>query len=116
MLKHIIKSIDTSHIIDKLRTIPKDMIIEIIIILFLLNLLFAFAYYKTYLNNKSSFKNTHNTKPLTLFDFFYFSCTTFFSLGYDIIPQSILSRTICIIQLVASFLITTIYIAKIINN
>ncbi len=54
------------------------MIIEIIIILFLLNLLFALTYYKTYLDNKNSFKNIHDTKPLTLFDFFYFSCTTFF--------------------------------------
>ena len=116
MLKHISDTFNASHIIDKLKEIPNDMIIEIVIILFLLNLFFGFTYYKIYLYNKTSFKNVHNTKPLTFFDFYYFSCTTFFSLGYDIIPQSILSRTVCMIQLVVSFIITTIYIAKIINN
>ena len=114
----IIDIIDSTHILNKIITIPKLLIIEIMIILFSINLIFAGIYYKIYLNDKSSFKNTYNlksNKPIEYFDFVYFSCTTFYSLGYDIVPQSKLAKIICIIELKLAFIIITIIIAKIVS-
>lgn len=116
---NIIKYLDTSHLLDKIRRIPTSLITEIIILLLTINYLFAIVYYQIYKNDKTSFKNIHNLeskKDLELFDFLYFSSTSFFSLGYDLIPQSKLARIICMLQLKIAFIITTIYIAKIINH
>ncbi len=118
-MTNLIEIIDSSHILVKISKIPRSLIIEIIIILVSINLLFATIYYNFYLYESKSFKNIHNmesTKPLTFYDFFYFSCTTFYSLGYDVVPQTNSVKTICIFQLMLSFLITTIFIAQIINH
>lgn len=116
-MSNIIKYLDSSHIIEKICSIDQSIILEIIIIIFLLNLVFAITYYKLYKNNNKVFKNIHNPKKkIGFFDFIYFTNTTFFSLGYDIIPQSILVKIICMLHIKLSFIIMTIYIAKIIKN
>lgn len=114
---NLIKYIDNSHILDKLKTIKKSLIIEIIIITIVINLIFSYIYLKIYENDEESFMEIKEVtkKKLGLFDFFYFSNTTFFSLGYDIIPKSIKSRFICIIHMIFGFLISTVFIAKIIS-
>ncbi len=115
----LIDVIDSSHILEKISRIPKSLIIEIICIMVFINLIFSYIYYKIYLNDKTSFKNIHNLdskEPISYFDFFYFSSTTFYSLGYDLIPLSNQAKILCIIQMNLSFLITTVFIAKIING
>ncbi len=115
----LIDIIDSSHILEKISRIPKSLIIEIICIMIFINLIFSYIYYKIYLNDKTSFKNIHNLdakESISYFDFFYFSSTTFYSLGYDLIPQTKQAKILCIIQMKLSFLITTVFIAKIING
>ncbi len=115
---NLIEYLDKSHILDKIKDIEKSLIIEIIIITIVINLFFSFIYLKIYEKNKESFteiKEASNGKNLTLFDFFYFSNTTFFSLGYDIIPKSTVSRSICIFHMIFGFLVSTVFIAKIIS-
>lgn len=117
MKSTILSIIDSSHIIDKISKIPKSLIIEIIVIMKIINLIFSFTYYQIYLNDSKSFKNIHNIESkISYSDFLYFSNTTFYSLGYDLIPQTNIAKIVCIIQLKLSFLITTIFIAKIINS
>jgi hypothetical protein len=115
---HILDYLDKSHIIDKINNIEKSLILEIIIITIMINLSFSYIYLKIYEKNKESFieiKDGLNGKYLTLFDFFYFSNTTFFSLGYDIIPKNTLSRSVCIIHMILGFLVSTVFIGKIIS-
>ncbi len=115
----IIDIIDSSHILEKISRIPKSLIIEIISIMIGINLIFGYIYYQIYLNDKTSFKNIHNLESknvLSYFDFLYFSSTTFYSLGYDLVPQSKSAKILCIIQMKLSFIITTVFIAKIING
>jgi uncharacterized membrane protein len=114
----LIEYLDNSHILEKINNIEKSLIIEIIVITILINLGFSYIYLKIYEKNKESFieiKEELNGKKLSLFDFFYFSNTTFFSLGYDIIPKSTLSRSICIFHMILGFLVSTVFIAKIIS-
>lgn len=109
--------IDSSHILDKIKKIPPSLIIEIIVIIIGINLLFSIIYYNLYNNNKASFKNIHlldSKKNINYFDFFYYSNTLFFSLGYDIIPQTNYSKIFTIIHMKLSFIITTIFISKIV--
>lgn len=115
----IIDYIDRSHLLDYISKIPISLITEIIVIIFCINLLFAFVYYQFYKNDKTSFKNIHNLesdKPITFYDFIYFSHTLFFSLGYDIIPQNNLVKLLTMIHLKMGFIITAIYISKIISS
>ncbi len=108
--------IDLNHLLDKIRTIPHDLIGEIIFIVLTINGIYSYIYYSLYKMNKEHFKNNIDLqKELTFFDFFYFSNTLFFSLGYDITPKSIVVRTICTSQMILSFIITTMYVAKIIS-
>ena len=110
--------VNLSFIYKKLKKIPEYLIIEIVILIILINCIFSHIYYSIYLNDKSSFKNIHNiesNKELEQFDFFYFSNTTYFSLGYDIIPQSKKAKIACIVQLMLGFILTSIMIARIIS-
>ena len=109
---------DKSHILEKINNIEKSLILEIIFIIIFINLFFSYIYLKIYEKDKESFieiKEELNGKKLNLFDFFYFSNTTFFSLGYDIMPKSTLSRSVCIIHMIFGFLVSTVFIAKIIS-
>jgi len=66
-----------------------------------------------------SFKNIHNLeskKPIPFSDFLYFSHTSFYSLGYDIVPQSNIAKLVCVIHLKLSFIIMAIYIARILKK
>lgn len=115
----ILDYLDQSHLIDHVKKIPTTLITEIIIIIFGINLSFSLAYYQIYKFDKNSFKNIHNldtNKIISFYDFVYYSNTLFFSLGYDIVPQSNLVKTISIIHLNLGFIITTIYISKIISS
>jgi hypothetical protein len=115
----ILESLDSSHILDKISKIPPGLISEIIIIIIGINLLFSIIYYQLYLSNTKSFKNIHyeeKTQPIEYADFLYYSNTLFFSLGYDIVPQSKLSKFFSIIHMKIGFIITTIFIAKIVNS
>lgn len=115
----IIKYIDQSYLQEK---IPLSLITEIIIIIFgifAINLVFAIIYYQLYLSNNNSFKNIHNLEskePIDFYDFIYYSHTLFFSLGYDLIPQTKLVKLFSIIHLKFGFVITAIYISKIISH
>jgi uncharacterized membrane protein len=110
--------LDKSHILDKIYKIPQSLIIEIVIIILVINFIFSFTYYQIYKMDKNSFdvRNENlNTKNFTIFDFFYFSNMLFFSVGYDIVPKNKISRSICIVHMILGFLISTIFIAKVIN-
>ncbi len=114
----MLESIDKFHIIDKINKIPKLLILEIIIIIFIINLVFSMIYCNIYKKNPTSFKDIHNLNsknPITFYDFLYFSHTTFYSLGYDIVPNTKLSKFICVIHLKISFIIMAIYIGRILK-
>jgi hypothetical protein len=113
----LIETIDSSHILDKISKIPSGLVTEIVIIIFIINLTFSYIYYFLYNKNSESFKNIHQEKtPITYFDFFYYANTLFFSLGYDIVPQTQYAKLFTMIHLKLGFIMTTIFIAKIINN
>lgn len=110
--------IDKFHIIEKINEIPKLLIFEIIFIIFMINFVFSIIYCKIYKNDPNSFKDIHNllsNKSITFYDFLYFSHTTFYSLGYDLVPNSNLSKTICVIHLKIAFIIMAIYMAKLLK-
>ena len=115
----MLEYLDRSHILDKLYNIPVSLILEIIFITIIINLIFSSIYYQVYKYDKDSFigspEKLNGSKQLNFFDFFYFSNTTFFSLGYDIIPKNTISRSVSIIHLILGFLISTVFIAKIIS-
>ena len=115
----MLEYLDKSHILDKIYNIPASLIIEIIFITIIINLIFSLIYHQIYKYDKESFmelqEKLNGGKQLNFFDFFYFSNTTFFSLGYDIIPKTTISRSICIFHLILGFLISTVFIAKIIS-
>lgn len=104
-----------SHIIDQIKSLPKYLIIEIIIVILFINFIFGIFYYLIYLYNNKSFININNNRKLTLYDFIYYSLSTFFSLGFDITPQSNLAKFVSGLQLMIAFIITTLFIAKIIK-
>jgi hypothetical protein len=115
-MNNIIDNLDKSNILGKIKEIPIVLVIEIVIIILFINLFFAILYHWVYINDNKSFMNIYNNNnKFNYLDFFYFSNTTFFSLGYEIVPQSNLSRLISIIQLKLGFIITTVFIARIIN-
>jgi len=114
----MLESFDQYHIIDKINRIPKLLIIEIILIIFIVNLVFSMIYCNIYKKDPTSFKNIHNlesNESISFSDFLYFSHTTFYSLGYDIIPQSKIAKLICVIHLKISFIIMAIYIGRILK-
>jgi len=114
----MLESFDQFHIIDKINRIPKLLILEIIIIIFIINLVFSLIYCNIYKKDPKSFKNIHNLESkesISFSDFLYFSHTTFYSLGYDIIPQSKISKLVCVIHLKISFIIMAIYIGRILK-
>jgi hypothetical protein len=109
---------DQFHIVDKINKIPKLLIVEIIAIIFIINTVFALLYCKIYQYDPTSFKDIHNPESKThvpFYDFLYFSNTTFYSLGYDLVPQSKLAKALCVIQLKFGFIIMAIYIARILK-
>jgi hypothetical protein len=115
----ILEYLDQSHLLEHIKKIPLSLITEIIIIIFAINIIFAIIYYYIYLSNKNSFKNIHNIDskdPIEFFDFIYYSHTLFFSLGYDLVPQTKLVKLFSMIQLKVGFIITAIYISKIISH
>lgn len=112
---NIIKSLNSSHILDKISKIPSGLITEIIFIIIGINFIFSFGYYKLYLHNPKAFKNVHyedKSKPIEYFDFIYYSNTLFFSLGYDIIPQTKYAKIFTMIHMMLGFIITTIFIER----
>ena len=107
------------HLIHKISKIPPGLITEIIIIIFIINLLFSVGYYKLYLNNAESFKNIHKQEKqsqIEYFDFVYYSNTLFFSLGYDIVPQTKCAKFFTMLHMKLGFIITTIFIAKLVSS
>jgi hypothetical protein len=109
-----LKSLDKFHLFDIITQIPLSLIFEILIIIFTINVIFSIIYYNIYKKNNNSFRNIHNNK-LNYIDFLYFSSTSFFSLGYDIIPKISIIKILIMIQLKLSFIISTIYLSKIIQ-
>mgnify|MGYP001213485088 CR=1 FL=1 len=113
----LIETLDSSHILDKISKIPPGLITEIIVIIIVINLVWSFGYWKLYLNDVSAFKNVHNQeKPIEYFDFLYYSNTLFFSLGYDIVPQSKCAKFFTVLHMKLGFIISTIFIAKIVSS
>ncbi len=117
----LLETIDSSHILDKISKIPAGLITEIIVIIFVINLVFSYFYYQLYLNDTESFKNIHhqekpNAKPIEYFDFVYYANTLFFSLGYDIVPQTKCTKFFTMLHMKLGFIITTIFIAKIVSS
>jgi uncharacterized membrane protein (DUF485 family) len=113
----IIDYIDQSHLLEHINKVPSGLITEIAVIIFGINFIFALIYCSIYRNNKNSFKNIHNLdEKIKFFDFVYYSHTLFFSLGYDLVPQSGMAKIISMIHLKMGFIITVIYISKIISS
>jgi hypothetical protein len=115
----IIDYIDQSHLLEHVKKIPASLITEIIIIIFCINLIFSIIYFQIYRNNKNSFKNIHHidtNSSISYYDFVYYSNTLFYSLGYDIAPNSNITKTLSMIHLNLGFIVTTIYISKIISS
>ncbi|MBL7800032.1 MAG: two pore domain potassium channel family protein [Chitinophagales bacterium] len=93
----------------------KYFIIQIFISIFFIIVTFGVDYYLLFIENQNSFKvNTVITEKLfvssinasLLFDFFYFSITTFSTTGYgDMQPFSNLARLFCVIQITISFFV-----------
>lgn len=106
----------SKSLFDKLGALPIALILEILGVIVIINLIFSLIYYKIYINDNKHFNNIYNpTKPLTLNDFFFFSNTIFYSIGYDIIPQSNLAKGLCIIQLKLAYVISAIIIVEIVE-
>lgn len=115
----LIETLDSSHILDKISKIPPGLITEIIIIILVINLVWSLGYYKLYQNDSESFKNIHHQEkptPIKYFDFFYYSHTLFFSLGYDIVPQTKCAKLFTMLHMKLGFIISTIFIAKIVSS
>lgn len=88
------------------------------VLIFIINLAFAVIYYKIYQSNNKSFKNiyTDENKPIDFHEFIYYSYTLFFTIGYDVIPQTKLVKFLSILHLNVSFIVTSIYISRYISN
>jgi len=104
-------------ITDKIKTISPYIILEGMIIIIIINLLFSLLYYNIYLTDNKSFKyvNTYNNEneKIEYFDFAYYTFTSFFRLGYDIIPTNKLTKVLVVIQLNTSFIISAAVIGEI---
>ena len=88
-------------------------LIELVTLMLTINLIFATMYYQIYTRNAASFVNAlHEEERITFFDFFYFSSTIFFSLGYDVVPLSAMAKSLCITHMVVSFLALTIMLSN----
>jgi hypothetical protein len=103
-----------SHLL-RLDKISPLKLIELLTFMILINLVFSTMYYRIYLNNPRSFVNAlHEEERISFFDFFYFSNTIFFSLGYDVVPRSATAKTLCITHMTVSFLALTIMLSNLI--
>jgi uncharacterized membrane protein len=88
-------------------------LIELVSLMMVINLAFASMYYQIYKRNPRSFINAlHEDESISFFDFFYFSNTIFFSLGYDVVPRSGAAKTLCISHMIVSFLALTIMLSN----
>jgi len=91
-------------------------LIELVLILVIISLSFASVYWNIYQKDPKSFvKAVDASEPITFFDFFYFGTTIFFSLGYDVIPQSPVAKTAAIIQMFVSFIALTIMLSNLLQ-
>ena len=89
------------------------------------NTLFANIFYTLYLFNTENFEGiTKSKKELTkdlfvtdYYSFLYFSCSTFFTIGYgDIVAATIVAKIVTILEFITAFILTsyilTIFITK----
>ena len=106
----IVKKLNSSQIVNKID------ILTIFILFIVTNSIFGNIYYFLYLINPKTFKGLNNFKEKNekyfftrkYATFFYFSFTTFFTVGYgDISPHSNLCRIISVIEFIVSFFLTT---------
>ena len=72
-------------------------------IIIIINIIFSVIFYSIYLNDNETFKHLNkkeNTNDgIEYFDFFYYTMTSFFRLGYDIIPTSKLTKILVVIHI-----------------
>ena len=105
-------------ITNKIKTISPYNVLEGIIIIVVINFLFSLLYYTIYISDNTSFKyvNTYNNEneKIEYFDFTYYTFTSFFRLGYDIIPTNKLTKVLVVFQLNMSFIISAAIIGEII--
>ena len=105
-------------ITNKIKTISPYIILEGIIIIIIINLVFSLIYYNIYQNDNDSFRYvniyTNEKEKITYFDFTYYTFTSFFRLGYDIIPTNKLTKILVMIQLNISFIMSAAIIGEIV--
>ena len=103
----------SKSLFDKLGAVSIILFSEILGVILIINLIFSLIYYKIYINDNKHFNNIYNPpKSLTLNDFFFFSNTIFYSVGYNFIPESNLAKGLCIIQMNLAYVISAIIIVK----
>ena len=102
-----------SEITQRISNLSFITIIESILIIVVFNFIFSIILWEIYKNDNKSFKFTVNedNRNIEYFDFMYYSFTSFYRLGYDIMPQTKLTKILCIIQLNFSYILAAVIIS-----
>lgn len=104
-------------ITNKIKKISPYIILEGVIIIIIVNFIFSIIYYYIYMNDKQSFKivnkNNEDDDTIDYFDFFYYTMTSFYRLGYDITPTTKLTKILVVFQLNCSFILSALIIGEI---
>ena len=103
------------HIYNKITELEMNIIYEGILIIIIINLFFAFIYYKLYQIDNNSFKNYHEDKEITFCDTIFYTFTLFFRSTDTIYATSMITKFIVIIQLIISFIVADIILVEIIK-
>jgi len=110
------RSVFNPHLLH-IQRFPGVKLIELVLIILLINLVFAALYNNIYQSNQKAFRSVFNeTQPISFFDFFYFANTIFFSLGDVVVPASQSAKILCITQMIVSFVAITIMLSNIIQT
>jgi hypothetical protein len=103
-------------IIKKMNGLSVKILLESIGLILIINFIFAMINYMIYLENNTHYMHIYeSSKKLDFFEFIYYSFTTSFLLGCDIIPNSVTSKLLSITQLVVIFFLYGIIISTIIS-
>lgn len=106
-----------TQITNKIKKISPYIIFEGVIIIIIVNFIFSIIYYYIYVNDKKSFKIVNKKDEdddiIDYFDFFYYTMTSFFRLGYDISPTTKFAKILVVIQLNCTFILSSLIIGEI---
>ena len=107
-------------IFDKITNLSLKIIFEGILLICISNYIFSVILYNIYLYDNECFiyTNPHmeDSKLIKYSDFLYYTFTSFFRLGYEITPRTGITRILCVLQLIVSFIIADFVIVQIIKS